>query len=219
MSNLANVLRIQGQLDESLKLQKEALASQKRVLGPDHGETLGSMYNVALILSLQGKFAESFRMKEEVLEKRRRALGPKHPDTLASLNELSWRLATVADAKFRDPPRALQLAKELIQQTPKRADYWNTLGVAYYRAGDWKNAIAALAKSEELAPGEFVAANNFFLAMAYWQLGDKDQGRKSFETAVKWMQKNQSADQELLESRAEASTLLGVSSPKSSVKP
>ena len=38
-----------------------------------------------------------------------------------------------------------------------QAASWNTLGAAYYRVGDWKNAITALEKSEELAPGELVA--------------------------------------------------------------
>jgi eukaryotic-like serine/threonine-protein kinase len=210
MNNLADVLRNQGQFAQSRRLQEESLAGQRRVLGPEHSHTLGSMYNLALLLALEGKLEESLRLQEQVLEARRRALGPTHPDTLASLNELAWRLATAADPKLRNPQRALQLAKEVVEQSPNRADAWNTVGVAYYRAGDWKNAIAALEKSEKLAPGELVAANGFFLAMSYRQLGEKGKAQEWYDKAVKWMDEKQPKDSELLQFRAEASQALGV---------
>jgi eukaryotic-like serine/threonine-protein kinase len=213
MNNLADVLRTLGQFGQSRKLQEEALEGQRRVLGAEHPQTLGSMYNLALLLALEGKLEESFRLQEQVLETRRRALGPNHPDTIASLNELAWRLAT-APPKHRNPQRALQLAKEIVQLTPDRADAWNTVGVAYYRANDWKNAIAALEKSEKLAPGELVAANGFFLAMSYQQLGEKGKAQEWYGKAVEWMDKRLPKDPELLQFRAEASQVLGVPDKK-----
>jgi uncharacterized protein HemY len=59
-------------------------------------------------------------------------------------------LATSPDSKFRDPKRAVELAKKAVKLAPKEGNYWNTLGVAQYRASDWKEAIAALEKSIEL---------------------------------------------------------------------
>jgi cytochrome c-type biogenesis protein CcmH/NrfG len=44
------------------------------------------------------------------------------------------------------------LAKEVVEHSPKNADKWTTLGVAYYRAGQWTDAAAALDKAEEPAP-------------------------------------------------------------------
>ena len=65
-------------------------------------------------------------------------------------NGLAWLLATCSDAKFRDPKQAVALAKRAVELDPNNWGYLNTLGAAYYRAGDWKAAIAALEKSMKL---------------------------------------------------------------------
>ena len=72
-------------------------------------------------------------------------------------------------------------------------------------AGDWKAAIAALEKSMELRKGG--DSNDwFFLAMAHWQLGEKDKAREWYDRAVQWMDKNQPKNEELRRFRAEART-------------
>jgi hypothetical protein len=48
--------------------------------------------------------------------------------------------------------------------------------VAHYRAGDWKAAVAALDRSEQLLKGGN-ACNWLFLAMAHWKLGQHDEAR------------------------------------------
>src|SRR5438552_7834847 len=122
-------------------------------------------------------------------------MSPKTPETQKLMNAYAWMLATASDPKFRDPPRAVQLAKEVVQHAPKFADKWTTLGVAYYRASDWKNTIAALEKSETLAPGRFAGVNGFFLAMAHWQLGDKEKARQWYAKAVEAMKKQAAGEQ------------------------
>jgi eukaryotic-like serine/threonine-protein kinase len=138
------------------------------------------------------------------------------PDNAEPHNDLAWFLATCPDAKVRDPGRAVELAKRAVALAPKEGTFWNTLGVAYYRAGDWKAAIEALNKSMDLSKGGD-AFDFFFLAMAHWQQGDKDEAQKWHEKAVQWMQKNEEAlkkdkmhDEELRRFRAEAEELLGV---------
>ena len=79
--------------------------------------------------------------------------------------------------------RAVELAKKAVELAPKQGTFWNTLGVAHYRAGDWKAAVAALEKSEELRNGGD-SFDWFFLAMAHWQLGEKDEARKWYDQAV-----------------------------------
>lgn len=109
-------------------------------------------------------------------------------------NELAWFLATCADARFRDLPQAVALAKKVTDKSPDEAGFWNTLGVAHYRAGDWKAAIADLNKSIELSKtGD--GSDWFFLAMAHWQLGDKQRARKHFDQAVEWCNKNKPTDE------------------------
>jgi tetratricopeptide (TPR) repeat protein len=131
------------------------------------------------------------------------------PRDAAINNNLAWLLATQPDPKFRDLGRALELAKEAVGLAAGEGMYWNTLGAAHYRAGDWKAAIEALTKSMGLRKGG--DGNDwFFLAMAHWQLGDKSQARSWYDKAVLWMEKNLPKDEELLRFRAEAAALLGV---------
>src|SRR5262245_63888296 len=61
----------------------------------------------------------------------------------------------------------------------------------------------------ELRQGGF-SADWFFLAVAQWQLGEKEQARKRVHQAVLWMDKNQPQDAELRCFRAEAAALLGL---------
>ena len=50
----------------------------------------------------------------------------------------------------------------------------------------------------------------FFLAMAYWRLGEKDQAHQWYSRAVRWMDKNQPKNEELRRFRSEAANLFGV---------
>jgi Flp pilus assembly protein TadD len=134
------------------------------------------------------------------------------PNLAVARNNLAWILATCPDAKFRDPGRAVEQATKAVELAPKEGGYWNTLGAAHYRAGDWKAAIEALNRSMELHKGG--DSNDwFFLAMACWQLGDKPQARSWYDKAVGWMEKNQPTAEELIRFRAEAAALLGLPEP------
>ena len=114
------------------------------------------------------------------------------------------------DPQVHDPVRAVERARRAVRLAPKSAWIWNTLGVAHYRAGDWKAAIEALERAETLAPDLYLAFNGFFLAMAHWRLDEKDEARKWYDKAVEWMDKNQPQNEELLRFRAEAEELLGL---------
>jgi len=74
-------------------LDQRALEIRRRVLGPEHPETLGSMNSVASDLSDEGHYAEAEKLDRETLGIRRRVLGPEHPDTLTSMNNLADDLA------------------------------------------------------------------------------------------------------------------------------
>jgi tetratricopeptide (TPR) repeat protein len=96
---------------------------------------------------------------------------------------------------------------------------WITLGVAHYRAGDWKAAVTALQKSLELRKtGDIYNCRAWlFLAMAHWQMGKKEEARRWYQQAVQWMERNQPALEEhrprakqLRHFRDEAAELLGI---------
>jgi WD40 repeat protein/tetratricopeptide (TPR) repeat protein len=128
-------------------------------------------------------------------------------------NRLAWELATAPNASHRVPSLAVELAGHAVRLAPAEATYWNTLGVAHYRAGDWKTAIQALEEAEKLAPGKEFSFNAFFLAMCYQQLGDAARAQDYYERAVRWCQENQgklsaAQQQELKVFRAEAEDVL-----------
>jgi uncharacterized protein HemY len=126
-------------------------------------------------------------------------------------NEVARFLATCATPQLRDAPRAVELAKQAVDQAPKDGTFWNTLGIAHYRAGDWRGAIAALEESRPRRSGGD-ASDFFFLAMAHWQLGEKAEARQWYDRAIEWMKHNPK-DDELDPFHAEAAALLGFPDP------
>jgi len=93
------------------------------------------------------------------------------PSKAEAHNNLAWFLAADPGRRPYDPARAVALATQAVAEGGA-GTYWNTLGVAHYRAGDWKEAAAALEKSQRLQ-GEN-GYDSFFLAMTYAR-----QGRRS----------------------------------------
>jgi tetratricopeptide (TPR) repeat protein len=124
------------------------------------------------------------------------------------LNNLSWQLATHPDVKMRDVDRAVVLAKEAVELRASVGNYWNTLGVAQYRAGEYKAAIETLEKSRALNSGG-TAIDFFFLAMARWQLDDKVIARQEFDKAAQRLKDHQPIDEEMNRFYDEAAELLG----------
>jgi tetratricopeptide (TPR) repeat protein/WD40 repeat protein len=112
------------------------------------------------------------------------------PQNARAHNDLAWFLATCPEARFRDPRRAVVLAGKAVERAPTNGSYWNTLGVAHYRAESWKEAIEALTKAMALRGGGD-AADWLPLAMAHWQLGNRDEARRWYDRAVRWAEENQ----------------------------
>jgi hypothetical protein len=79
----------------------------------------------------------------------------------------------------------------------------------HYRAAAWKHAIDALEQSMDLRSGAD-ARDWLFLAMARWQLGDRNQARNWCDKAVAPIEKNKPKDDDLFRFRAEATALLGL---------
>jgi Flp pilus assembly protein TadD len=121
-------------------------------------------------------------------------------------------LATCPDTRQRDPREAVRQAEKAVELAPNRGDYWNTLGVAHYRAGDWKAAEVAIENARALRDGGDVV-DWLFLAMTQWQLGRHDEARRRYERAARWLQKNSKAPivtPQVLAFRAEAEEVLGL---------
>jgi len=94
MNNLAATLSAQGDLAGARKLDEETLEIRRRVLGPEHPDTLSSMSNLANALQAQGDLAGARELQEKVFAICRRLLGPDHPHTSGS----AWSLCVTLQA-------------------------------------------------------------------------------------------------------------------------
>jgi serine/threonine protein kinase/tetratricopeptide (TPR) repeat protein len=207
MGSLAPIYHAAGQCGEAIKLYEETLPLMKDKLGPNHPVTLETMHDLARTYGALGRHAEELKLREETLELRKTKLGVDHPDTLESMHILARLLANSSDPKVRNARRAVELAKQAIDLAPKVGQFWNALGVASYRAEDWKASVQTLEKSMQLRKGGD-SFDWFFLAMSHWQLGDKEEARTWYDRAVEWMDKNQPENEELRRFRAEAAEWL-----------
>jgi tetratricopeptide (TPR) repeat protein/serine/threonine protein kinase len=190
-SNLGVALIQKGELDKAIKEFQDAVQINPKL--PD------LRLNFAKALSIKGQLKDALAEFEESLR-----LGPKRGE---AHNGLAWFLANCADAKLRDPARAVQLASKALQLPSSDAgSCWNTLGVARYRTDNWEGCIKALQKSIALRMGGD-AYDFYFLAMAHHRLGRTKEADGWYKRAVRW-QKTHPRDEELDRIQAEAEKLL-----------
>ncbi|WP_295612625.1 toll/interleukin-1 receptor domain-containing protein, partial [uncultured Lamprocystis sp.] len=77
---------------------------RKRVLGPDHYDTVTSLHDLGWMLSSAGRKPETQeRCFRDAIAAWESALGPEHPDTLASLNNLALLLQDTGRADEAEP--------------------------------------------------------------------------------------------------------------------
>ena len=130
------------------------------------------------------------------------------PQNGHALNNLAWSLTSVPSDPWFDPARGLALARKAVALEPTEWAFLNTLGVATFRTGDWKTATEVLKQS--ITFNGSTAHDLFFLAMADWHQGRKQEARKLYDGAVAWTSKKMPTDAELGRFRAEAAALLGL---------
>jgi hypothetical protein len=107
------------------------------------------------------------------------------PDQPDMVTELAWVLVE-GEKKFRDPARALPLARRAVELAPDEPLCRNTLGVVYYRLGRWDEAIETLQAAARGNRDGLTAYDLFFLAMTYHQTGQADKARECYDQAVGW---------------------------------
>jgi serine/threonine protein kinase/Tfp pilus assembly protein PilF len=193
--------RLVGLLNRSQprRLEKEIRFASVAVALQPQGPS--AHYNLGLALQNDGQLDEAIYEYAEAIRLK--------PDDAQFRNTLARLLATCPEVKLRDPNQAVEHAQKAVELAPGQGGFWNTLGVAQYRNGDWKEAVEALMKSSQLRTGGD-SSDFFFLAMAQWQLNDKDKARAWYDQAIAWMDKHHSQDKELKRFRAEATALLGL---------
>ena len=152
--------------------------------------------NLGVVLLRQKKTVEALAAFQRAAEL--------DPD-LDNLTNLAWHLATAEDPNLRDPALAVICAERAVKLKPE-ANNWNNLGVAWYRAGNWAQAVEFLEKADAMLDHKD-RDHRFFLAMAHWQLGHDDKAQRFYQEGAEYQQKY-SDNPELHRFRAEADRLM-----------
>jgi hypothetical protein len=87
---VAGALQEQGKQTEAEAVSLETLAVQRRVLGPEHPNTLITANKLSTALTLQGKHVEAEAMYLKMITVERRVLLPEHPRRVGDSCEPGW---------------------------------------------------------------------------------------------------------------------------------
>jgi serine/threonine protein kinase/WD40 repeat protein len=155
----------------------------------------------------------------QAIERFRRELD-QSPNSAYACNILAWSLLTGPDA-LRDVKTALPLAEKAVRLAAGNANFRNTQGLAYYRAGRYRDAVDVLQPNLE-RPWEITLPYDlYFLAMSYQRLGATARARNCYDSAIRWAELQRASDgapsserEELFAFRVEAEQVLGITREK-----
>lgn len=205
---VAEILERQGRIEEQRELWHDFVTASTAVASRLEG-TEAPLLSAGLA-RLIGRFTTHPRFRRELREEMemifRLALSL-DPRNSAVLNNMAWYLSIDPSAPVDDREEALAAARKAVEISPGQWTHWNTLGLAAYRAGDWKLARKALETSMKLHEGGN-PADWFFLAMTLWRQNEVNEARTWFERAKESMSRMPLADPELERFRAEAERVL-----------
>jgi GlpG protein len=126
-----------------------------------------------------------------------------------SLNSAAWLMTTAPDPNLHDYRRAVNYARRAVRHAPDDASYLNTLGVALYRIGEWRETRDTLARAMAARDGGG-ACDWLFAAMADFRLGNEAEARRWLAKATAWLDAHPDDQNAFLDgAREEAATLLG----------
>jgi tetratricopeptide (TPR) repeat protein len=175
------------------------------------------MMTTALQATVAGRFAlagESYKRVIAVADSSTEGIlaGTYRSITADASNNLAWLQATCPDVEFRDPERSVENAHRATELDPANGNFWNTLGAAHYRNGNWAEADRVLLHSMELRNGGD-SFDWFFLAVVRLKLGRKDDALRWYNKAVDWYHASLPLNQELHRFQVEAAKELGLAAP------
>jgi len=178
-----------GLYPEAAKQHEAALDLRRRVLGPEHLDTLISMNNLALVYTDQGKDAQAEALLSQTLEIERRVLGPEHPNTLMCMHNLAR--VYMGEGKYAQAEALYSQTLE-IERRILGPEHRNTvrsmvnLGIVYGDEGKYPQAEALDSQTLEIErrvfgpehPETLRSMNN--LAVAYGREGKYAQAESLF---------------------------------------
>ena len=168
-----------GRIDRAAPLLEGALATRRRIAGPESLEVAESLENVASLRVARSDFAGGEKLLAQALDLKRRLLGASHVEVAKTLNHLGQTVAERGDFKRAEPlhRQALDIAR--------KAEGPEGLTVA--------DSLFFLARRRDES-GDYPAAETLFqqgLAMERRLLGEQHPSYLSFERAYVQLLVNQ----------------------------
>jgi tetratricopeptide (TPR) repeat protein len=189
----ANLLQVGGDRAKAAEHYRRALDLRTRVAADSpnvdaHEDRLPFLlFHLADSLHQAGQAAEAaeyydrgFRILEQKVSESSKLYGDRGLLVASYYRFLAWNLATCPDPRFRDPVRAIQAGQKAATLEPGNVSAWTSVGIAHYRAGEMKEAVAALEKATAHGGGSTAW---LFLAMAHSKMGEKEQARRWYDRA------------------------------------
>jgi tetratricopeptide (TPR) repeat protein len=148
----------------------------------------GATVEYACLLLLSGDAAGYRRFCRHLIEQYEQST--KGPLSYSAIN-----ICGLAPGAIADPARLVSWAQTWMERQPHAGWARNRLGIALYRAGRWEEAVRRLREGEETQPSwPGLCVDDMFLALAYYRLGQSDEGHRWQDKAERWLA---SADREL----------------------
>ena len=197
-----NLLTLRAASLRSLGRPADAAADYTRLIEqyPNDSEYYNLRGRCYLAVGERAKAAADWRRAIE--------LGANNP---SFLNEVAWHLLT-DPPPLRDPKRAMALIRQAMAKEPANLNNLNTLGVAQYRNGLYREGIVTLEKCLATGDGVYDAYDLYFMAMCHAKCNDPAKARNCFDRAVRWVDEGKKLTPEQLaelkEFRAEATAVL-----------
>ncbi len=175
-NNLGIIFAKQGKNDEALAMYRKCIE-----LNPKHRYGLS---NICVQYIKRGEIDKAVATGRKCIESNPK-WGPGYNALAAALRSKAKPSAEDLDESIRMAQRACELFDRF---SKPNANALNTLGISYYRAKQWLEALDALQQSIDDHP-ELDNPNNWlFIAMCHWQ--QKDEGKEAETEARKWYEKS-----------------------------
>lgn len=114
-----------------------------------------------------------------------------------NINSLSWALVSLGE----DLDKAIDLSKEAIKLNPNSPHYIDTLGVAYYKKGDYDNALKTLLKAALYLDDNSMAEIYAHIADAYYAKNDYKSALKYYRKSISSYKKEFDYDESRIKDR------------------
>ncbi len=197
---------------ESISARSPAMIWLRAGLIETLQEYVGMLKSPADAAEADASFRRALAVAEGLLDNKDAGLHCFRIQLVGPINSLAWSLVRRPPAQAGDAALAVRLAQKVVEWESEQFAYWNTLGVAHYRDGNWSAASDALNRSIELSKGG-TAADWFFLACISHHQGKIEEARRWYDRALTNLQKNPVTDKaqaaELDEFRDETVQILG----------